>query len=88
MPGPPGGPNGPGKNRPAAIATTGVADPTRVEYRVIGNAGHYAFLSPFPAEMADTAFLPSQDPAGFGRGRFHLELNARIEVFLRRMLES
>lgn len=66
----------------AQIVLNGVADPSKVRYRTVKNAGHFAFLSPFPAEMVSTSFLPSQDPPGFDRAGFHVELQDEIAKFL------
>lgn len=64
------------------IVKRGVA--SVVEHRVISNAGHFSFLSPFPPAMVNAAFAPSQDPPGFDRAGFHQEMNAEILAFLRR----
>lgn len=63
----------------------GFPDQTLIEHRTVANAGHYCFLSPFPAEMTNARFPPSQDPDGFDRERFHTEMNAEILEFLRRV---
>ncbi len=68
----------------AQIVLGGVADPAKVRYRTVENAGHYSFLSPFPEAMIAPSFLPSQDPPGFDRERFHTELNAEVAEFLLR----
>jgi predicted dienelactone hydrolase len=62
--------------------------PTSVssELVVIRGAGHYSFVSPFPAAMRRPDFPPSQDPEGFDRERFHTELPGIIESFLARAL--
>jgi len=65
------------------IILRGVPDRARVDHRVIPNAGHFSFQSPFPAAMTRPDFPPSQDPAGFDRAAFQKALNAEIEVFLR-----
>ncbi|HEV2701475.1 MAG TPA: hypothetical protein VGV09_07580 [Steroidobacteraceae bacterium] len=52
-------------------ALAGVADPARVSIRTVPNAGHFSFLSPFPAHMHHPGFAPAQDPSGFDRERFH-----------------
>ncbi|MFC0214991.1 alpha/beta hydrolase family protein [Paenibacillus chartarius] len=67
----------------AQIVLGGVADPGKLQYRTIENAGHFSFLSPFPASMHNPSFLPSQDPPGFDRERFHQSLQADILQFLR-----
>ena len=68
----------------ADIIRRGVPDPAQVEFRLIENAGHYSFLSPFPAARVSPAFPPSQDPPGLDRARFHEELYAEVLAFLRR----
>lgn len=70
----------------AQIVLEGVPDKRQVKYRIIENAGHYSFLSPFPASMTSPAFLPSQDLPGFDRARFHEEMNAEIAAFLQQKL--
>ena len=54
-----------------------------VEFEIVENAGHFSFLSPFPKSMRNPDFLPSIDPKGFDREKFHLELNSKILKFLR-----
>jgi Predicted dienelactone hydrolase len=56
------------------------------DFIVVRNAGHYSFLSPFPAPLRRPDFPPSQDPAGFDRERFHRELPGIIESFLAQVL--
>lgn len=56
------------------------------ELVVIRGAGHYSFLSPFPASMRAPGFPPSQDPEGFDRDKFHTELPGIIESFLAKSL--
>ena len=73
----------PGLN--SEVVLRGVRDPQRVEHRVVEGAGHYAFLSPFPAAMCDPSFAPSQDPPGFDRAAFHRVMNAEVVTFLRRV---
>ena len=68
------------------IVTRGLPAGTRVDARCVANAGHYAFLSPFPPAMTSPAFPPSQDPPGFDRARFHEALNAEVAAFLRGVL--
>lgn len=68
----------------AQIIMNGVADRNKIQYRTVQNAGHFSFLSPFPASMSSPSFLPSQDPPGFDRIQFHKELYAEITSFLKR----
>ena len=64
----------------------GVSNPGAVTHRVVPNAGHFSFLSPFPTARVSPAFPPSQDPPGFDRAAFHEELNAEVLAFLRQAL--
>lgn len=70
----------------AQIVLNGVADRRQVQHRVIANAGHYSFFSPFPPERTGPAFPPWQDPPGFDRVRFQGELQAEILEFLAQQL--
>jgi len=58
-------------------------DRSRVDYRVVPNAGHFSFLSPFPPELSSPQFPPSQDPPGFDRAAYLVELAREIAGFLR-----
>ena len=49
---------------------------------VVDGAGHYAFLTPFPASMQRPGFLPATDPDGFDRERFHAQFPATVHEFL------
>jgi predicted dienelactone hydrolase len=60
----------------------------QVIFHSIAHAGHYSFLSPFPAAMKRPDFPPSQDPPGFDRERFHDSLNETIRSFLHTQLGS
>ncbi|GAB3850947.1 hypothetical protein GCM10028822_16990 [Hymenobacter terrigena] len=70
----------------AQIVLNGVADRRQVQHRIIANAGHYSFFSPFPPERTGPAFPPSQDPPGFDRLQFQTELQAEILQFLLQQL--
>jgi predicted dienelactone hydrolase len=70
----------------AQIVLNGVPDRQQVQHRIIENAGHYSFFSPFPPERTGPAFPPSQDPPGFDRIRFQTELQAEILQFLLQQL--
>ena len=70
----------------AQIVLEGVADKHKIKHLIIESAGHYSFLSPFPASMQSPTFLPSQDPPGFDRVRFQEGLHAEIATFLRQNL--
>lgn len=64
------------------IILRGVPDRRRVDHRVVPNAGHFSFQSPFPPAMTRPDFPPSQDPAGFDRLAFQSVLDAEILAFL------
>ena len=53
---------------------------------VIANAGHFSFLSPFPEPMKNPMFLPSTDPEGFVREKFHVQLPIEILAYLNEKL--
>ncbi|MBF9142747.1 alpha/beta hydrolase family protein [Hymenobacter properus] len=69
------------------VVLNGVPDQQRLTHRVVPNAGHFAFLSPFPAARVSAAFPPSQDPPGFDRLQFHEEMNAEVLAFLTQELD-
>jgi predicted dienelactone hydrolase len=66
----------------------GVADRAQVTHKVFAGAGHFSFMSKFPAEMTKPEFHPSQDPPGFDRADIQQELFADIAVFLAATLSS
>ncbi|MFY9826470.1 MAG: alpha/beta fold hydrolase [Thermoanaerobaculia bacterium] len=64
-----------------------VPDRSRVTWRIVENAGHFSFLSPFPPPMRSAGFLPSTDPEGFDREAFHERLSAELLEFLDKKLK-
>ncbi|HEY3441994.1 MAG TPA: alpha/beta fold hydrolase [Paludibaculum sp.] len=70
------------------IIRRGLPEQTPLEYRVVPNAGHFSFLSPFPQTMTSPSFPPSQDPEGFHREPFHQHLNAEVLAFLNRVARA
>jgi predicted dienelactone hydrolase len=66
----------------AHIVLNGISDRHLVQFSLIENAGHYSFLSPFPAHMCHEKFLPSQDPQGFDRVAFQVAMHADILAFI------
>jgi len=72
----------------AEIVKQGVPNPALIEHRMVANASHFSFLSPFPDTMANAAFPPSQDPEGFDRERFHEQMNAEVLGFLNRVVRA
>jgi predicted dienelactone hydrolase len=59
-----------------------VPDRSRVNVRVVENAGHFSFLSPYPPSMRRPGFLPAVDPEGFDRERFQDRLATEVVEFL------
>jgi predicted dienelactone hydrolase len=70
----------------AVIIKDGLPENTFVEHQIVPNAGHFSFLSPFPADMVDPKFPPSQDPDGFDRVAFQGVLAGEILRFFGRYL--
>lgn len=68
----------------AQIILNGILDHEKVQHRIVENAGHFSFLSPFPEVMNNASFLPSQDPLDFNREKFTHELNEEVTDFLLR----
>ncbi|WP_437758111.1 alpha/beta hydrolase family protein [Sorangium sp. So ce1389] len=54
----------------------------QVTYKIVENAGHFSFLSPFPPHMCNPGFLPATDPAGFDREAFQRQLQEDVRGFL------
>lgn len=63
-------------------------DVRELDHRVVPNAGHFSFASPFPPAMTSPSFPPSQDPPGFDRAAYQPLLHAEITAFLRRVLAA
>lgn len=64
------------------LVLDGVPDPSKVDYRLVEQAGHYSFLSPWPDALKSPAIPPSQDPPGFDRRAFLAQLYVDISSFL------
>ncbi|MGK3991356.1 alpha/beta fold hydrolase [Sorangium sp. So ce136] len=59
-----------------------VPDRAQVTYKIVENAGHFSFLSPFPPPMCSPGFLPATDPPGFDREAFQRQLQEDVRGFL------
>lgn len=70
----------------ADIILNHLHDKNNVRFRIIGNSGHFSFMSPYPEKMRDPDFLPSTDPAGFDRAGFHDLLREEILDFIKSVL--
>ncbi len=60
----------------------GLGKNSRIHCRMVPNAGHFSFLSPFPAAIKARVGAAATDPEGFDREQFHRELNAEVLDFL------
>jgi predicted dienelactone hydrolase len=56
--------------------------PSKPEYHVVTNAGHFAFLVPCTAMAEKYAPEICRDPVGFDRTAFHREFNIAVVTFL------
>jgi len=72
----------------AEIVLNYVPDKSKVIFKEVEAAGHYSFLSPFPAKMKNQNFLPSTDPIGFDREKFHSQLPIDILDFMNNELKE
>jgi predicted dienelactone hydrolase len=57
--------------------------PVKPEYRVVANAGHFAFLAPCTPALAARVPEICRDPQGFDRTAFHREFNAAVVAFFK-----
>jgi predicted dienelactone hydrolase len=62
--------------------------PTKPEYHVVPNAGHFAFLAPCTPMAESVAPEICRDPAGFDRAAFHREFNAAVVTFFKAKLPA
>lgn len=69
---------------PALAVLAGLPGPA--DAQVVAGAGHFSFLSPFPAALQRPDFAPAQDPPGFDRLAYQPRLAAEIIAFLDRAL--
>ena len=70
---------------PDDVAAVNTNLPAKHEYRVVANAGHFAFVPPCPP-----AFPPEfcTDAPGFDRVAFHAQFNADVLAFFRAQLTA
>jgi predicted dienelactone hydrolase len=62
--------------------------PSKPEYHVVPNAGHFAFLAPCTAMAEKFAPEICRDPAGFDRAAFHQQFNSAVVAFLKAKLPA
>jgi predicted dienelactone hydrolase len=70
------------------VAAVDQALPIKHEYRVVANAGHFAFLSPCPAPVATELPQLCADAAGFDRVAFRRQLDRDVLTFFRAHLDN
>ena len=70
------------------VVLNGVADKAQVTLRIIENAGHFSFISPYPPQMKNPGFPPSNDPEGFNRKSFHEKLPGELLEFFDKKLKT
>jgi predicted dienelactone hydrolase len=61
---------------------------TKPNYRVVPNAGHFVFLAPCSAALAQIAPDICRDPPGFDRIDFHRTFNAAVVAFFEQHLRQ
>lgn len=69
------------------ILLDGLPDLSRLRHRIIKNAGHFSFLSPFPDSVKDRVGPVAHDPEGFDREQFQKELSRDVLEFLHEELQ-
>jgi predicted dienelactone hydrolase len=62
--------------------------PSKHEYRVVANSGHFTFLAPCPPAMAAELPRICVDANGFDRAAFHRQFNADVLAFLQAQLAN
>jgi len=62
--------------------------PSKHEYHVLPNAGHFAFLAPCPPALAKEVPQICVDANGFDRAAFHRQCNADMLAFFRMQLTN
>jgi predicted dienelactone hydrolase len=60
--------------------------PTKPEYHVVPNAGHFAFLAPCTQALERVAPQICHDPEGFDRVAFHRDFNAAVVDYFKAKL--
>ena len=62
--------------------------PTKHEYHVVPNSGHFAFLAPCPPALVAELPRICADAGGFDRTAFHRQFNADVLAFLQAQLAN
>lgn len=72
----------------ASVETIRRALKTPLDWHVVKNAGHFAFLAPCPPMLMHDAPELCRDAEGFDRRAFHQEFNAVVTQFFQQTLTS
>ncbi|PHM27010.1 hypothetical protein [Xenorhabdus innexi] len=67
------------------LCTSILENLSNVQHKMVENAGHHSFQSPFPPYMSHIDFTPSQDPIGFDRLQYQSVLCTEIKEFISRI---
>lgn len=62
--------------------------PTKHDYRVVANSGHFAFLAPCPPKLVEQLPYICKDAGDFDRAAFHRQFNADVLAFFRVQLKQ
>ena len=60
--------------------------PSKPDYHLVRNGGHFAFAAPCSAQQAAAAVKTCADPDGFDRIAFHKQFNAAVLDFFQKHL--
>ena len=66
------------------VVMNGIPERSQLSHRIVKNAGHYSFLSPFPESIKSRVGEAAKDPEGFDRKQFQQELNLEVLRFLQK----
>lgn len=66
------------------VMINGIPKRAQLTHKIVQNAGHYSFLSPFPESLKSRVGDAAKDPEGFDRDQFHQELNLEVFSFLQK----
>ena len=72
----------------ADIVRNGLSAQTPLDDQEVENAGHFSFLSVFPASMAQPGFDPATDPPGFDRAAYERQLASEVLSFIAGVLAT
>ena len=75
-----------GEVTPDFVASIAQNLPVKPDYRIVRDAGHFAFIPPCSPTLARDLPRICTDPPGFDRAAFHLAFNADVLSFFRRRL--